>query len=97
LAPPDRPPGPDVFDADLSAVRNAADNLGRWLAIWVARTEPAAHARRCASDAVKTIAEAAAALHRIRARVLTETHQADLASAARADKLLARMSGARYG
>jgi hypothetical protein len=37
---------PDSFYADLSAVHDAVDNLGAWLAIWEHRAEPDAHARR---------------------------------------------------
>lgn len=59
---------PDLFDAALSAVHDAVDNLGPWLAIWEARAEPDAHARRCASDAVDAIDAALAELHGIRAR-----------------------------
>jgi len=43
---------PDPWDADLSAVHDAVDNLGPRLAIWERRAEPDAHARRCASDAI---------------------------------------------
>ena len=46
---------PDPWDAALSAIRSAVDDLGAWLAIWSARHEPDAHARRCASDAVGAI------------------------------------------
>ena len=65
-------------------------NLGPWRAIWDTRHEPDAFARRCASDAIGAIDTALAALHRIRARLITETRQADDQSAARADELLAR-------
>jgi hypothetical protein len=87
VARPD--PAPDPFDADLAAVHTAADNLGPWLAIWQARREPDAHARRCASDAIGAADTALAALHRLRARLITETRQADDATAERADALLA--------
>jgi hypothetical protein len=40
------------YDDALSALRSGVDDLGTWLAIWEGRTEPDAHARRCASDAV---------------------------------------------
>ena len=54
---------PDPFDADLSALHTHVDNLGPWLAIWSARTEPDAHARRCANDAMDAIDAALAGLH----------------------------------
>ena len=80
---------PDHFDAALSAVHDAVDNLRPRIAIWAARREPDAHARRCASDAIGAADEALAAIHRIRARLVTETRQADQEAAARADALLA--------
>ena len=81
---------PDPFDADLSAVHTAVDNLGPWLAIWQARREPDAHARRCASQTVGAIDATLAGLHGIRARLVTETREADDQAAARVDELLAR-------
>jgi hypothetical protein len=89
MARPDRPvASPDPFDADLSTLCTAVDNLGPWLAIWSSRHEPDAHARRCASDAIGAIDAALVQLHSIRARLITETRQADDATAARVDALL---------
>jgi hypothetical protein len=76
------------LDADLSALCTAVDNLGPWLAIWEHRAEPDAHARRCASDAIAAIDSGLAALHRIRARLISETRQADDLTAERVDALL---------
>jgi hypothetical protein len=45
----------DAYDSPLSALRDNVENLGAWLAIWEARSEPDAHARRCANDAVDAI------------------------------------------
>jgi hypothetical protein len=87
---------PDPFDADLSALRTAVDNLGPWLAIWEARTEPDARARRCASDAIDAIDAGLAALHSIRAGLITEVRQADDQAAARADALLALREGSSH-
>jgi hypothetical protein len=87
---PDRPPPPDPWDADLSAVRSAVDDLAVWLAIWQTRSEPDAHARRCASDAIGAIDAALGGLHSIRARLIDEIRQADDDTAARVDELLAR-------
>ena len=81
---------PDPWDADLSVIRSSAVDLGAWLAIWSARAEPDAHARRCASDAIDAADAALAALHRIRGRLVGQVRQADDATAARADALLAR-------
>jgi hypothetical protein len=83
----DRPPGPDV---DLSAIRNAVDDLGVGLAVWSYRLEPDARARRAASDAVDAIDAALAAFHRIRATLIGEIRVADDRTAARADELLAK-------
>ncbi len=87
---PDRPPGPDAFDADLSAARDGIGYAGVARTIWEARREPDAHARRCASDAIDAIDTALAALHRIRAEWITQVRRADDQTAARADELLAR-------
>jgi hypothetical protein len=81
---------PDPWDADLLAVHNAVDNLGPWLAIWQARREPDAHARRCASDAIAALDELVAAAYRIRGRLVGEVVEADRATAIRVDALLTR-------
>lgn len=88
--PPNRPPGPDAYDADLSVARSSVDNLGVGLAVWSYRREPDAHARRAASDAVDAIDAALAALHRIRATLIGEIREADDETAVRVDELLAR-------
>ena len=84
-------PDPGSWDADLSKALTAVEGIGGRLAIWEARTEPDAHARRCASDAIAAIDTAIGALYRIRARLITEARQADDAALARADELLARV------
>jgi hypothetical protein len=85
---PDRP---DRWDADLTVIHSSVESLGPWLAIWQARAEPDAHARRCASDAIDAADAALAALHRIRAWLVSEVRTADGQAAARADQLLARL------
>ena len=88
----------DPWDAALSAVRSSADDLGAWLAIWSARREPDAHARRCASDAVDAIDAALIELHGIRAELVGQIRLADDQAAARVDALLARTrDGPRQG
>ena len=82
------------YDAPLSALRSRVDDLGAWLAIWEARTEPDAHARRCAGDAVDAIDAALRDLYKVRQHLISEIRQADDATAARADELL-RGDGAR--
>lgn len=74
------------YDASLSALREHVENT----AVWEARTEPDATARRCAGDAVEAIDSALRDLHSVRQRLITEIRQADDAAAARADALLAR-------
>jgi hypothetical protein len=61
-----------------------------WLGIWVNRSEPDAHARRCASDAVDAIDAMLRDLHQVRGRLVSELRAADDATAARADALLRR-------
>jgi hypothetical protein len=87
-------PGPDGgrdLDADLSVIRDSAESIPVWLAIWQARAEPDAHARRCASDAISAADQALASLHRVRAWLVSSTRQADDQAAARTDELLARL------
>jgi hypothetical protein len=79
------------YDQSLSGLREHVENLATWLAIWEARKEPDAFARRCASDAVDAIDGALRDLYLIRGQLTAEVRQADDATAARADALLARM------
>ena len=79
---------PDPWDAALSAIRSSVDDLGAWLAIWSARREPDAHARRCANDAMDAIDAALIELHRIRAELVDQIRRADDQAAARVDELL---------
>jgi hypothetical protein len=90
------PPGPDL-DADLSVILDRAESIPAWVAIWQARTEPDAHARRCASDAIDAADDLLAATHRIRARLVGEVVEADRATAIRVDELLARTRGGPPG
>jgi hypothetical protein len=87
----------DPWDAALSAIRSSVDDLGAWLAIWSARREPDAHARRCASGAVDAIDAALIELHRIRGQLIGETRAADDQAAARVDALLTRTEGGGSG
>lgn len=80
----------DPYDNPLSALRSHVENMAAWLAIWEARREPDAHARRCATEAVDAIDDALSELHQIRARLISEIRVSDDASAARADELLRR-------
>ena len=79
------------YDEPLSAIREHVEDLATWLAIWEHRTEPDAFARRCASDAVDAIDAMLRDLYLVRGRLTSEIRQADDATAARADALLARM------
>ena len=46
----------DAYDGPLSAIRNHVNDVATWLAIWSAHSEPDAHARRRAGDAVNGVA-----------------------------------------
>jgi hypothetical protein len=81
----------DAYDGPLSALRNHVDDVAAWTAIWLARNEPDAHARRCASDAVDAIYGALGELYRVRAQLVAEIRQSDETVAARADALLERL------
>ena len=76
------------YDDALSALHSGVDDLGVWLAIWSARNEPDAHARRCANDAVNAIDGMLGHLYGVRAQLVSEIRDADDATAARADALL---------
>jgi len=69
------------YDAPLSALRNRVDDLGIWLAIWEARSEPDAQARRCASDAVDainaTLRDLYTVRYTVRQQLISEIRQAD--------------------
>jgi len=80
----------DAYDGPLSAIRNHAEDLATWLAIWENRAEPDAPARRCASDAVDAIDGMLRQLYLLRGRLTREIRDADDASATRADALLGR-------
>jgi hypothetical protein len=84
----------DGYDSALSALRNNVEDLAIRIAIWEGRREPDAHARRCASDAVDAIDGAIKELHQIRQQLISEVQQADRATAARVDALLARTDDA---
>jgi hypothetical protein len=76
------------YDQPLSALRGHAEDLAAWVAIWEARTEPDAHARRCASDAIDAIDAMLRELTMVRARLVSEVRRADDDRAARVDELL---------
>lgn len=84
---------PDPFDGPLSALCTAVENVGPWLAIWQARREPDAFARRCAADAIGALDAVLLQAHAIRAELVGQVRAADDQTAARADELLARMRG----
>jgi hypothetical protein len=80
----------DTYDDALSTIRGHVDDLGAWLRIWENRSEPDAHARRCASDAVDAVDAVDAMLRQlylVRGRLTSEIRNSD-ATAARADELL---------
>ena len=81
---------PDPYDDALSAILSHAEDLSTWVGIWVNRTEPDAHARRCANDAVDAIDAMLRDLYLVRGRLVSEIRASDDARAARADELLRR-------
>lgn len=78
------------YDAPLSALCSHVEDVATWLAVWEARSEPDAHARRCAGNAVDAIDAALRDLHSVRQQLIGEIRDSDDATAARADALLAR-------
>ena len=72
----------------LSALRSGIESVAVWLAVWEARRDPGAHARRCASDAVDAIDPAIAELRDVCARLVAEIRESDDVSTARPDELL---------
>lgn len=76
------------YDDALSALRGHVDDLAVWLAVWENRTEPDAHARRCASDAVTAIDAMLRDIHRVRQELISEIRDSYDVTSARADGLL---------
>jgi hypothetical protein len=83
------------LDDVAGALEDEADLLGISLAQWAYRDEAAdrAAARRAANTAMDTIDGMLRRLHAARARLVTEIRQADDATAARVDELLAERHG----
>ena len=81
------------YDAPLSALRNRVEDLATWLAMWESRSEPDAHVRRCAADAVDAIDAALRSLYDVASGSTSEIREADDATAARADELLRNQEG----
>jgi hypothetical protein len=80
-------------DAAVSAVRSHVDDLAASLAVWQARQEPDAHARRCANEAIDAIDAMLRDLYLVRGRLVSEIRQADDQAAQRADDLLRHRGG----
>lgn len=89
----------DGYDSALTAIRNGAENLAVALATWQARddTKPDAHARRAANSAIDAVDAMLRELHAIRQLLISEVQQADRATAARVDALLADRDQASRG
>lgn len=83
----------DAYDDALSAIHNHVEDLGAWLGIWENRSEPDAHARRCAADAVDAIDAMLRDLHLVRQQLISQIRTADDATAARTDALLRNQEG----
>lgn len=82
----------------LTFAREAVADLGVYKAMWDGRAErPTAAQRTAANEAVDRIDSALKNLHLLRSALVTEIRQADDASAARTDALLARLRAERDG
>ena len=79
----------DPYNTPLSALRSRVDDLAVSLAIWCDRSEPGAHARRGANDAMDAVDAAIGHLHKVRRELVADIREADDRAAARADALLA--------
>src|SRR6185312_12624329 len=80
-------PVTDPYDAPLSKIRNAVEDLAVFTAVWCNRTEPDAAARRCANDAVGAVDAAIRRLHLVRRELIADIREADDRAAERADAL----------
>jgi hypothetical protein len=87
----------DPYDTPLSAIRDRVEDLAVALGIWCNRTEPDAHARRAATDAVDAIDAAIGHLHKVRRELVADIREADDRAAARADDLLTRLREDKKG
>jgi len=88
-------PGSAYAD-ESAAIRDAAEDIGTYLAVWSMRDDakPDAAARRGANEAMDAIDRALRELHALRGRLVSDIRQADDATAARVDALLAERGAA---
>lgn len=87
----DQLPG-DAYAGESAAIRDAAENLGVYLAIWAMRDngKTNAMARQAANDAMDAIDAALRELHALRQRLVSDIRRYDDTADARLDALLAR-------
>jgi len=85
-----------AYAGQAGVIRDAAEDLGVYLAIWSMRDDgkPDAQARRAANDAMDAIDRALRELHALRERLVGDIRQADDAAAARVDAMLAERRAA---
>lgn len=87
---------PGAAYADKSAaIRDAAEDIGVYLALWSMRddSKPDANARHAANDAMDAIDRALAELYALRSRLVGDIRRSDDAAMARAEALLAKRAG----
>lgn len=91
-----QPPGDAYADA-TSAIRDAAEDLGPFLAHWAMHddTRGCPAERRAANAAMDAIDTALRELHKLRERLVSDIRASDDATGARVDALLAGQKPAR--
>lgn len=89
----------DVYADAASAVRDAAEDLGPFLAHWAAHddTRPCPAERQAANAAMDAIDRALRELHQLRERLVGDIRASDDATDARVDALLAARKSSTDG
>lgn len=85
----DKPSAHDTNADASSAIRDAAADIGVYLALWAMRDDarPCPDERRAANSAMDAIDRALAELYQLRGRLVTEIRVSDDVSAARAEAM----------
>ena len=77
----------DAYAAESAAIRDAAEEIGVYLAVWSMRddSKPDAQARQMANCAMDAIDTALRELHELRARLVSDIRRSDDAATSNAD------------